>query len=188
MVNVRPIRNMMNRSEEFFRAVARDAEYFFVDLPREAADKAKYHVGLLATFLGGVWIFVQAVETLGLQSWLPGTLIMVAILALMSLLVLVSLLLAFVALLFETHFTPDYEKLLAQYKKEAGPHSEFSIDSEFGSHWIDKMLLATKKNHAIHEKKMRVLKGSHYVFMGALGFSALIPILMLIKSLGGAHG
>ena len=169
----------MNKSEELFRAISKDADYFFVELPRESTDKARYHAGLLLAFLVGAWAFVQVVDKLKLQKWLPDERIIVVVLTTVALLSLGSLMLVFVALLSKSHFSPDYEQLLAQHEKESGATPDLLPDSGLGSYWIDKMIKATRKNHAIHERRMHFFKVSHCLFIVALGVSALVPILML---------
>ena len=109
-----------NLSEELFQSISREMGYFFVELPREVAEKVRYHIWLMGVFIGSAWIFIRAVGELGLDTWLSPVGVRVFLLSTTGLLAFVSFAFAVLSTTIYGHPFPNHRKLKSMHFEDFG--------------------------------------------------------------------
>ncbi len=176
-----------NTKEKLFTALTKEVGYYLNDLPREAFDRAKHHIWVTATFLGGVWIFIQASKLLGFSDQVRNNVLILFCFVVIVTLLLVSLFFSLKGSSAKQLQTPNHEFILKLFEEpKAGASS--SHEGDLLTRWMKHLVEITNANHIVHEARMKDIKISYWFLVGALAFAALIPLLMLCSLFGGSHG
>ncbi len=168
--------------EKFFQEATREAKYFLDDMPRAVIDRARYNIWALATFFGGVFVFIKTADVLGLVYLIPSSTEANFFIAVTALLSMASLLFALRGSSVKKLKAPNLEFLWSKYKKNAGnpSSSEISID-ELERKWIEHLIEITENNRTVYFRGMKDVTISYYLLVASIVASAIIPAGMVYK-------
>ena len=168
--------------ERFFQETSKEAKYFLDDMPSAVIDRARYNIWTLATFFGGMYVFIQIMETLSLQEMLPPLPLLVFLIVVVGLLSMSSLLFALRGSSVKKLQAPNIEFLWADYEKELGkgPLKEDSIRA-FEEEWIKHLIEITENNRKVYLRGMKQITISYWLLIATVGVAAIIPVGMLCR-------